>query len=296
MTISYHIDSQFIAKDDLKMSDYIIEVVQYTDPYCTWCWAAEPILRKIKEVYGDQIKITFKVGGLVKDIDDYNDPEIIDWIANHWLDASKKHGMPVDPTVWQDMKGEYRSTYPASIAYKAAQLQNPELANKYLRRLREAGAAEHRFIHRREVQIELAREIGLDVTKFVESLDNKSAEQAFYEDILECRSLGINAFPTFLIQNRQGKTVLVGGHRGFDTFEKIFKDLAGDEIGKRNLEATSKTILAFVKKYHKVARREVAEVFNLTDQKAEELLTVLESKEEILRQKAGNGYLWIYNE
>jgi len=40
----------------------------------------------------------------------------------------------------------------------------------------------------------------------------------------------------------------------------------------------------------------VAEVFNLTDQKAEDLLTDLESKEEILRQKAGNGYLWIYNE
>ena len=28
------------------------ELVQYTDPYCTWCWGTEPILRKVEEVFG----------------------------------------------------------------------------------------------------------------------------------------------------------------------------------------------------------------------------------------------------
>jgi len=54
--------------------DTVIEIVCFTDPYCTWCWGSEPILGKIEETYGRQVKIFYKMGGLVEDITVFSDP------------------------------------------------------------------------------------------------------------------------------------------------------------------------------------------------------------------------------
>ncbi len=272
---------------------HIIEMVEYQDPYCTWCWGFEPILRKIKELYGDQVKIIFKAGGLVEDLDEQIAQQWFEQVAQHWLDASERHGMPVDVQVWQDLQGEFRSTYPANIAYKAAQMQDPELANTFLRRMREAAAAERRYIHKRAVQLELAREVGLDSEKFVNALEDSSAEKAFYEDLEEFRASGSKAYPTFLITNRQGKRVLLSGYRRFELFKGIFKDLAGDELVKKTPEVTSENILAFIRKYNKVTTREVAEVFDLADLQAEDMLKILESEDSVVKITAGNGYFWL---
>ena len=56
------------------MKNPIIEIVSYTDPYCTWCWGSEPILRKIQEVYGEQVRLRFVMGGLVEDMQKFSDP------------------------------------------------------------------------------------------------------------------------------------------------------------------------------------------------------------------------------
>ena len=52
----------------------MIEIIEFTDPYCTWCWGSEPVLRKISWVYGRAIKIDYIMGGLVKDIRSFYDP------------------------------------------------------------------------------------------------------------------------------------------------------------------------------------------------------------------------------
>ena len=46
---------------------HTIEIIEYTDPYCTWCWGSEPVLRHLQEAYGDQLSIRFVMGGLVED-------------------------------------------------------------------------------------------------------------------------------------------------------------------------------------------------------------------------------------
>jgi len=278
---------------------HLIELVEYTDPYCTWCWGSEPILRKIKELYGDQVKITFKMGGLVEDIANFYDPlnliggeGIFEQVAAHWEDASKKHGMPVDPRVFQDIAKEFRSTYPANIAYKAAQMQSQELADRFLRRMREAAAAGRRALHRKETQIELAREVGLNVEKFVEALEDGSAERAFHEDLKECRALGITGFPTFKIRNRQGRDIFLTGYRRFEAFERVFRELVGDALVKARPRAGDDSIIAFIRKYGNVATREVAEIFDLEDEHAEKMLLDLEADGKIEKVVAGNGHFW----
>ncbi len=283
----------------MRTGDAVLEIIEYTDPYCTWCWASEPILRKIQELYGNQVRIKFKMGGLVADIrqfyDSVNDIGGANWyrqVAAHWLDASERHGMPVDERVFFDLKDEFRSTYPANIAYKAAEFQNEDLAKKFLRRMREAAAAERQAIHRIEIQTKLAEDVGLDREQFTEDIESGKAEEAFYEDLLECRSRGIRGFPTFLIRNSNGQELLLRGHHGFENFELAFRKLAGDALKPKPVHADEQGMLEFIRKYEKVAPKEVAEVFDLAMESAMEWLRRLKDKGLLEEQKAGNGFFF----
>jgi predicted DsbA family dithiol-disulfide isomerase len=278
----------------------LVEVIEYTDPYCTWCWGSEPILRRIKETYGDQVKIDYKMGGLVSDIssfyDSLNKIGGLNWhkqVSAHWLEASGRHGMPVDERVFYDLKDEFRSTYPASIAYKAAEFQDAELAKKFLRRLREAASAERSAINRLDVQEKLAHGVGLDKNLFHKDIESGKAEKAFQEDLAEARSRGITGFPTFLIRNKSSDEIVLHGYQGFENFQFVFRKLAGEALKPDAPDPTDENILNFIRRYGKVAFQEVAEVFDLPKESVKESFRRLKTGGLIKEVRAGNGFFYL---
>jgi protein-disulfide isomerase-like protein with CxxC motif len=54
-------------------SKHIIELIQFTDPVCTWCWGSEPLLGKLEARFGEQVRSSFVMGGLVRDIREFYD-------------------------------------------------------------------------------------------------------------------------------------------------------------------------------------------------------------------------------
>jgi putative protein-disulfide isomerase len=201
-------------------------------------WGSEPILRKLETRYGDQLKIKFVMGGLVKDIrefyDSFNDiggdPERSNnQIVEHWLEASKTHGMPVRSKGFNLFSNDYPSSYPQNIAYKAAQMESEEKANRFLRRMREATAAEAKQTNRKEVLIGFASEVGLDIPKFIERLSNGLTEAAFEEDLKTAQRYCAQGFPRFLVRYSE-KEVLLRGYQSFDAFRSVIKTIAGDTL------------------------------------------------------------------
>lgn len=276
----------------------MIELIEYTDPYCTWCWGSEPILRKIQEVYGDQVSICFVMGGLVEDMRNFSDPGAgiggNQWyrqVAEHWTDASRRHMMPVDVQVFFDIKNDVFSTYPACISFEAAQLQSEEMGKRYLRRLREAAAAERLAIQRSDVQVGLAEEIGLDRDKFLESLQNGKAENAFRKDLQECHRRGVRGFPSFLMRGF-GEEVLLRGYIPYQTFESWFKELSKNQIKQKVLKAGSPQVFDFISRYGKVATMEVACVYDMAFEDAQKLLKQMAEKGLVYEKKVGNGVFY----
>jgi putative protein-disulfide isomerase len=278
----------------------VLEIIEYTDPYCTWCWGSEPILRKIQYMYGDQIVIGYRMGGLVRDIRDFYDPvnaiggeEWYAQVAAHWEDASRRHGMPVDSRVFYDIRESFTSTYPANIAVKAAELQDRELAKKYLRRLREAAAAERQPIHLMDIQAELALEVGLDGEKLLGDIRSGEAARLFELDLRECRAMGVTGFPTFLVRNLvDGRSALVYGYRRYSYFEGLMDELAGDKLVRREISKDKMTVLDFIRRWGKVATQEVATLLDVSRPEAFRILEDLTGEGLILKVVAGNDYFW----
>lgn len=274
-----------------------VEIIEFTDPVCTWCWGSEPLLRKLEMRYPGRVKLRFIMGGLVRDIRDFHDgahgiggdPAASNaQIAAHWLEASARHGMPVKTEGFALFTKEQPSTYPQNIAYKAAQLQGPALADKFLRRMREASAAEARQTNKKEVLIELASEAGLDVGRFLASVDDGSALAAFEKDLELTRRYGVSGFPTFLVRYGS-QEILLRGHQGYDSFKAVIGQLTGGSIRETVPARTDEAVLAFIERCGKVAPVELREAFGFTAEEVKAALGRLAAKRAILSRPAGNG-------
>ena len=273
------------------------EILAFTDPVCTWCWGSEPILRKLKFWYGEKVKVSPIMGGLVKDIRDFydhansigGDPEQSNLqIARHWLDASNRHGMPVEVEGFKLFSADTVSTYPQNIAYKAVQLSNPELADQFLRRIREASASEARETGKREVLIELANESGVDISVFIGYLNDGSAEKAFHDDLLVTRKYGVRGFPTFLF--RWGdKELLLRGYQSFDSMSAVISTMTGGYIKPQQPEFSDIALLNFLRHDGKAAKVELATVFNKSQSELDVSLDALLQQDAIRFTAAGNG-------
>lgn len=267
-------------------------ITQFTDPMCTWCWGSEPVIRRLRTVLGDQIQVRYVMGGLVEDFDEFhdaaNDISAPGDVAPHWVEASEHHGMPVDTEIFETDPAQ--STYPASKAFAAARQQETELAHRYLRRIREAYTTQVRNVNRREEQIRIAASVGLDVDELTTALEDGSAQAAFEADLSRTRDAGVRAFPTYRITGPSGERRT----SGFTSFDRLMAALMAVDP---SLEQSSPPPLRqFVSEYGPVATREVAEVYELDDGKARQVLESLADDGTVRRESRGNGFFWDSND
>jgi predicted DsbA family dithiol-disulfide isomerase len=273
-----------------------VRISAFTDPACTWCWGSEPVLRAVETRFGHQVHIRPVMGGLVKDIRAFmdtangigGDPEHSNaQIAAHWLEASARHGMPVKTDGFRMFTDQDVSTWPMCEAYEAARLQGEAAGGRYLRRLREATAAEARQTNRIEVQAELAAEVGLDLGRFLGALRDGSALTAFEADLAETARHGVRGFPAFLFEGE--RRVMVPGWLPYEGFREVLGMVSGGGLVETAPPSTPEAIAAFIRRHGRVTDREIAVTFGLSDQAWGALEPEVLQAAGIEVEPAGNG-------
>lgn len=257
------------------------------------------MLTKLRFLFGEQLKVSFVMSGLVQDIRNFQDPANgisgSNWyaqIASHWDEAARRHGMPVDSAVWYDIKNGFTSTYPASIAVKAAELCKPALGNLYLRRLREAAAAERKAIHELDVACAIAEDVGIDSGQMRSTIEDGKATAAFEKDLAQCRRLGVRGFPTFIFSNREGNKYSISGYRPYHMFEQVIRKLASDSLGQLREVDGDMDILGVAELNGSITVREAMEVFNMSPDAAIDTLDSLVQQGFLQKEDAGSGFLY----
>jgi predicted DsbA family dithiol-disulfide isomerase len=159
----------------------IVHASYYTDPACPRSWGIEPALRRLQVEFGEEVQITYVMGGLARE---FGDPAAL---VAEWLDVAEASGMPVDPRLW--LASPPRSSYPACMAVKAAAEQGR--AGAYLRRLREGLLCERHKLDHAEAFVHEARSVpGIDVDRFAVDLGSHAIVEAFGADLERTRERG----------------------------------------------------------------------------------------------------------
>lgn len=277
-----------------------IIITNFTDPVCSWCWGSEPVLRALETHYPNQIEFRYIMGGLVDDIDNFTDPAngitggsdgANSEIMSHWLEGMNLHGMPINPEGFNLFSKKYPSTYPQNIAYKAAQIADPEKADAFLRRIREATFTEARITSDKDVQIELASELAIDIAGFIKALNSGEAEKKFNADQAIGRSVGVTGFPSFLVKSDEGRQILLRGYKKLDEFIEIITYLTNGSLKAIKVEASFELLNELLIKHPKLALEEVRQALGFSNIKDAEIWLEPYLKEgSLIKDKVANSY------
>ena len=274
-----------------------VHVTWFTDPINVWCWGCEPAVRRLLVRYAPSVELELVMGGLFEDFGPLRE----NWArmsGGRWQDSVRAfleavgahHRMPMDVPRMMASVDDLQSTWPSCIAVKAAALQGRAREYPYLRRFREAMHMEGRATTTREVQVELAAEVGLDTARFIRALDEGAAEAAFHADLELCRTKGVTGFPTFELR-RDEAVARLDGWQPWNAFDEALQEFAPD-LRPSPLDATVENVRLLFRRYSRCATLEVAAVFGITEDEAELLLEDLEAQGAVARREVGLGLMW----
>ncbi len=272
--------------NNIKSVNKPIKLIYFTDPICSSCWGIEPQLRKLKLEYGNAIEIEYKMGGLLPDWS-YNSGGISkpSDVAHHWDEVSVYYDMPIDGDVW--LEDPLSSSYPPSIAFKAAEMQDHEKAVLFLREIREMVFLQKKNIAKWANLETAAKKVGLDVLKFKQDYEGK-AKELFSEDLKLARELGVRGFPTLFFNNTTGESETMYGSKPYTAYENILKKLSPSI----NQSEYDHNWLSVFTKYNTLTAKEFSELTNTPRKDAETILNNLTSEHKLEKITTKNGSIW----
>lgn len=269
-----------------------LQVLYFTDPVCSTCWILQPVLQKLKLEYGSYLNIIYCMGGMLPSWEEeYAKGHIISTpsdAAKHWDEVCSIHGMPLDGDVW--IEDPLHSSYPPSIAFKAAQMQDNNLALLFLRRMKEMVFVEKKNIIKWEYLEKAAVEAGLDPARLLLDFEGR-AKYLFKEDLEKGKELGVTSFPTLIFSNGSDKNVTLKGYQAYEHYEKIILDML-PSAKKEVIDTDPKNLFAH---FPNMADKEFALLSNLTKEEAEYVLNDLHTKGYVKKHNSKNGVLWKSN-
>ena len=274
------------SESKIQSKEKSIKVIYYTDPICSSCWGIEPQLRKLKLEYGKVIDIEYRMGGLLPDWN-YNSGGIgkPSDVAEHWDEVSVHYDMPIDGDLW--LEDPLDSSYPPSIAFKAAQMQDKNKAVDFMREIREMVFLQKKNIAKWEHMAVAAEKVGLNIDQFKTDFEGK-AKGLFEEDLKLGRELGVRGFPTMFFVDEAGNKEFVYGARPYAFYEMAILKL-NPNLAKSEYSKTWESLFA---SYPTLTAKEFSELSGTPRQESEKILNELSEKDILEKLTTKNGSIW----
>ena len=230
-----------------------VEVVEYTDPLCSIAWGTEPYKRRLQWRYGNNLRWRTVMAGLCKDnstvkmFQPWNPFEAGQMYLKVWKRVNGITGMPYPA----DLRYMALTTDPPCLLVKAAQCQGEDVAERVLRRFREAvflyGAP---VDHIDQAARALQGVKGLDMDLLLRDVGSQTVNDAYLKDWEETRqpndyvrrlaeedadhlagpmmkSEGHERYnlPTFIFRGPEGEQTLPG-YRPFEEYEAALESVS----------------------------------------------------------------------
>ncbi|PWI31122.1 dithiol-disulfide isomerase [Flavobacteriaceae bacterium LYZ1037] len=274
------------SHSSVQSTEKSVKLIYYTDPICSSCWGIEPQLRKLKLEYGNTVEIEYRMGGLLPDWS-YNSGGIgkPSDVADHWDEVSVHYDMPIDGDLW--LEDPLDSSYPPSIAFKAAQMQDDKKAQLFMREIREMVFLKKKNIAKWEHLATAAKTVELNVEQLKIDFEGK-AKELFQDDLKLGRELGVRGFPTIFFIDNVGNKEIVYGTRPYAFYEMAILKLNPNAI-KSEYSKNWETLFSI---YSSLTAKEYSELSGTPRKESESILNELSKKDALEKLTTKNGSIW----
>ena len=240
--------------------------------------------------FGDDVNIEYKMGGLLPSWENFNRYGITQpsEVAAHWEAVCSFYEMPVNKQIW--LEDPLPSSYPPSIAFKAAQLQDTGKAVLFLRRIREMVFLEKKNIIKKDHLYTAAYDVGLDAARLIRDLEGR-AQNLFRLDLMKAEELQVKVLPTLFFSNKQGVELALNGYQPYENFVDILKQLKPD-IEKTEYDKSAE---ALFDQFQTLTTREFSMLREESEYESLYILNELLILNQIKQYQSPTGDMWVSN-
>lgn len=265
-----------------------IQILYFTDPICSTCWIMQPYIRKFMYEYESSIFVEFHMGGLLPSWDELKKGiiKVPGDAAKHWDDVAELHNMPLDGDVW--LEDPIYSSYPPSIAFKAAQIQSYDKALVFYRKLREWLFIEKKNISNWTILEQAALESGLDIVKLKLDFYNGQGLMHFTQDLELAKKYIVTAFPTLLFFHNNKLIKTIRSAHTYEELENAVHEIL-PQVKKREFSLRGMDLF---KRYMSLSEKEYAYLSNISIEDAKKELLHFEKSNLLFCTEGKNGALW----
>jgi putative protein-disulfide isomerase len=184
----------------------------FADPMCSWCWGFAPVISAIKDAYAEQLKIALMLGGLRPGTTEPMTPQSRAEILHHWQDVHRLSGQPF---AFEGAlpEGFVYDTEPPCRAVIAVAEIDADKTFTYFKAVQAAFYADGRDVTRADTLAALVEEQGVDKSRFLERFGSEDMRKLTRRHFEVTRQTGVRGFPTVVLQNESGGTLLTNGYR-----------------------------------------------------------------------------------
>ena len=279
-----------------------ITLTTFTDPMMGLSYECEPVMRKLETHFAGQIEFHYAMGLLVRNVHDFMMPE--DYadteaesisrynarLARIYESEESISGMPIHMDGFCLFSEEQPSSLPLNLAYKAAQLAAPELADRFLYNLRYATIVDTRPTTRLDEILKVVRQTGIDEKRFLQHYRDSSAEAALDGDLTRMHALGIHTLPAYLLAY-EGRQMLIRHLIGYDAFCDAIRRLSDGSIRPQPVEQSLPDVRQLLEQHPLISPIELREALDFrTIDEVRAFLQPLIDQGEIAIRDVPHGY------
>ncbi len=210
-----------------------VELVLYHDVLCSWCYVADARLEYLRDEYGPTLRWSLRPYPLRPE-NQFPDKKQRSVLARHFRRLGREQeGKGVKPDLWTG-EDPPASSVPPLVALEAALPQGEELQRALLQAMRRAAFLQGINVARRDVQLELAAKVGIDLGRFVEELDDPRLEQDVNDAVEEAEALGIKGVPALVI----GGEWLMQGCRELAEYREVIDKYLRERVASAQIRVT----------------------------------------------------------
>ncbi|MBN9653902.1 DsbA family protein [Halobacillus sp. GSS1] len=268
-----------------------IEIYVFIDPLCPECWSLEPFLKKLTIEYGRFFTLRPIISGKLASLHQ-NKMKKPENLKEAWDKTGSRTGMCCDGDVW--LENPVSSPLATALAVKAAELQGKKAGMRFLRKVQEYVFLEKQNISDESILIECAEKSHLDVTEFKKDLQGDAARRALQCDLKLAHEMDVDSTPTIVVFNESEEDagLKITGLYTYDVYVKVLKEM----LQKDPKPGIKPALEDFLQHYRFVANKEIAVVYDWTEQEAKREMKKLVLKQKVREVPVKHGAFWQYIE
>lgn len=203
------------------------------DPMCGWCYGFSDVITKINDRYKEDFEFTILPGGMWRDenVKKMNS-ELASYIKSHNKQieslTNKHFGEGFEKNILENEEAILDSM-PGSKAIAVVQNINKDVLFQFVKKLQEQVYVYGKSLDDLDLVSDIANSFGIDKETFKEHFNSQKIETITKNYFKFISQLGVQSFPSVVVDKDDKYTLISQGYMEFDKLEKI---IAEEILGK----------------------------------------------------------------